>query len=136
METSDLLSVRSSRLCPDVAEPDRRSALEVLISTASVGGSVNTGIKLSLPTCLQSPHRLAVKHIHIVRINSIDTHTLSWTVTHTRYRDREHAVTIVTAVSLGAPRSKRISITANYLHPFTLKDSADCRDNTVFFSAK
>lgn len=38
-KTSDLLSVRSSTLCPDVAEPDRRSALEVLISTASVWGS-------------------------------------------------------------------------------------------------
>ena len=38
-KTSDLLSVRSSTLCPDVAEPDCRSALEVLISTASVWGS-------------------------------------------------------------------------------------------------
>ncbi|CAJ1058499.1 Hypothetical predicted protein [Xyrichtys novacula] len=42
--------------------------------------------------------------------------------THNRYRDREHAVTTVTAVSMEALRRKQISITANYLQPFTLKD--------------
>lgn len=115
METSDLLSVRSSSLCPDVAESDCTSALTYL-NIYSVSGGDQT-ITTNLPA---KSLWLAVKHILIDRIYSIDTLSL---------------LDSLTSVSMGASRRRKISIAANYVHPFTLKDILWTVNNS-FFSAK
>lgn len=46
----------------------------------------------------ESPQRHVAQHMYIVRIYSIDTHSLLDCYTHTRWRDGEQAVTIATAM--------------------------------------
>lgn len=60
--------------------------------------------------------------------------TLSTELLHTQ-TNRMQAVPIIAAVSMGTPKRTRISITANYLHPSTLKDTAWSVE-TVFLQLK
>lgn len=87
IETSDLLSVRSSRLGPDVAEPDCRSALEVFHifsgqrgrgeqsqNRPQISNHGDQTVTTNLPA--ESPRAAVKQH----------GHTLSPGLLHTRYQ--------------------------------------------------
>lgn len=125
----DLLSVQSSRLCPDVVEPDCRSALQVcLIYSASGGDSepkqTSDESKRGSNHHYQSTCKVPLacgQTCNISCVNTVLARTVSWTVTHT-CRTWARAVTIVTAVSMGAHRRKWIRIATNDLDPLRLSE--------------
>lgn len=71
LKMSDLLSARQAGLCPDVAEPDRRSASQVALTYSASRGTQNINRpKISqhgdqtITTILRkAASRLAVKHV-------------------------------------------------------------------------
>lgn len=77
METSDLLSVWSCRLRPDVADSHRTSALTYLNIYSDTGGGGGWGVQLSTTNLPAKSLWLAIQHTHTYWSYLQCRHTLS-----------------------------------------------------------